>query len=53
VNRPERTFGEVGPGQGILYEDSSRRPALAVNRDSAAELLGLAPDDEVMLRGPI
>jgi S-adenosyl-L-methionine hydrolase (adenosine-forming) len=44
-----RTFGDVGPGQGILYEDSSHGLALAVNRESAAELLGLAPDDEVVL----
>jgi S-adenosylmethionine hydrolase len=46
-----RTFGDVGPGQGIVYEDSYRSLALAVNRESAAELLGLAPDDEVVL-GP-
>jgi S-adenosyl-L-methionine hydrolase (adenosine-forming) len=44
-----RTFSDVGPGQGIMYEDSSRSVALAVNRDSAADLLELAPDDEVML----
>jgi S-adenosyl-L-methionine hydrolase (adenosine-forming) len=44
-----RTFGDVGPGQGILYEDSSRSLALAVNRESAGELLGLHPDDEVVL----
>ena len=44
-----RTFGDVGPGQGILYEDSSHGLALAVNRESAADLLGLAPDDEVVL----
>lgn len=44
-----RAFGDVGPGQGILYEDSSRNLALAVNQESAAELLGLSPDDEVML----
>jgi S-adenosyl-L-methionine hydrolase (adenosine-forming) len=44
-----RTFADVGPGQGILYEDSSRSLALAVNRESAAELLGLTPDDEVVL----
>ena len=44
-----RAFGDVGPGQGILYEDSSRSLALAVNRESAAELLGLAPDEEVVL----
>jgi S-adenosyl-L-methionine hydrolase (adenosine-forming) len=44
-----RTFSDVGPGQGIMYEDSSRSVALAVNRDSAADLLELAPDDEVVL----
>ena len=44
-----RTFADVGAGQGILYEDSSRSLALAVNRESAGELLGLAPDDEVVL----
>jgi S-adenosylmethionine hydrolase len=44
-----RTFSDVGPGQGIMYEDSSRSLALAVNRESAAKLLELAPDDEVML----
>jgi S-adenosylmethionine hydrolase len=44
-----RTFADVGEGQGLLYEDSSRSLALAVNRDSAAEMLGLAPDDEVTL----
>jgi S-adenosyl-L-methionine hydrolase (adenosine-forming) len=44
-----RTFSDVGPGQGIVYEDASRSLALAVNRESAAQLLGLAPDDEVVL----
>ena len=44
-----RTFADVGEGQGLLYEDSSRSLALAVNRDSAAALLALAPDDEVTL----
>jgi S-adenosylmethionine hydrolase len=44
-----RAFSDVGPGQGILYEDASRSLALAVNRDSAAEMLGLGPDDEVVL----
>ena len=43
------TFADVGEGQGVLYEDSSRSLALAVNRQSAAEQLSLAPDDEVML----
>jgi S-adenosyl-L-methionine hydrolase (adenosine-forming) len=44
-----RTFADVGIGEGIVYEDSSRTLALAVNRDSAATRLGLAPDDEVVL----
>ena len=50
INVPfARTFGDVGPGQGLLYEDSVRSLALAINRDSAAEILGLAADDEVTL----
>ncbi len=44
-----RTFADVGEGQGLLYEDSARTLALAVNRESAAEMLGLGPDDEVTL----
>ena len=34
----------------LLYEDSSRRLALAVNNGSAAGLLDLGPDSEVTLR---
>jgi S-adenosyl-L-methionine hydrolase (adenosine-forming) len=44
-----KTFSDVGPGQAIMYEDSSRSLALAINRESAAELLQLVPDDEVVL----
>ena len=44
-----RTFTDVGAGQGLLYEDSASSLALAVNRESAAEMLGLSPDDEVTL----
>ena len=44
------TFADVGPGELILYVDSYRSLALAVNRDSAAERLGLGPGDEVVLR---
>jgi S-adenosylmethionine hydrolase len=43
------TFGDVGEGGLILYEDSSRHLALAVNRGSAADELGLAAGDEVVL----
>jgi S-adenosyl-L-methionine hydrolase (adenosine-forming) len=45
-----RTFTDVEPGRLLLYEDSSRTLALAVNRASAAEQLGLSSDDEVVLR---
>ena len=44
-----RAFADVTAGQGLLYEDASQSLALAVNRDSAAELLGLRTDDEVVL----
>ena len=44
-----RTFSDVGPGQGLVYEDSARSLALAVNRESAAEILSLGLDDEVTL----
>lgn len=44
------TFGDVSPGQLILYEDSYRSLALAVNRGSAADVLDLSPRDEVVLR---
>jgi len=44
------TFGDVSPGQLILYEDSYRNLALAVNRGSAAEVLDLSPGSEVTLR---
>ena len=45
-----RTFEEVPEGALVLYEDSSRALALAVNRGSAERLLGLEEDDEVILR---
>lgn len=44
------TFADVDAGQVIVYEDASRTLAVAVNRGSAAELLGLEPDAEVRLR---
>jgi S-adenosyl-L-methionine hydrolase (adenosine-forming) len=47
-----RTFADVGPGGLLLYVDSYRALALAVNRGSAAETLGLAAGDEVVLRPP-
>jgi S-adenosyl-L-methionine hydrolase (adenosine-forming) len=44
------TFADVSPGELILYVDSYRSLALAVNRASAADRLRLGPGDEVVLR---
>jgi len=44
-------FGDVAPGELLLYEDALRTLALAVNRGSAATELGVGPDDEIVLRG--
>jgi S-adenosylmethionine hydrolase len=44
------TSADVGEGELLVYLDSSRQLALAVNRGSAAIELGLAPGDEVVLR---
>jgi S-adenosylmethionine hydrolase len=38
------TFADVGDGELLLYEDAQHQLALAVNRGSAAEELGLARD---------
>jgi S-adenosylmethionine hydrolase len=43
------TFADVPAGELLLYEDSSRTLALAVNRGDAATVLGLELDDEVRL----
>ncbi len=48
------TFGNVPPGQALLYEDSYGRLTLAVNQGSAADLLGLREDAEVVItRAPL
>jgi S-adenosyl-L-methionine hydrolase (adenosine-forming) len=44
------TFAEVTPGELLIYEDATRMVALAVNRGSAAELLGAGTDDELTVR---
>src|SRR3954451_18731318 len=44
------TFADVAPGELILYEDAYRTLALAVNRGSARELLGVERDDELWIR---
>ncbi len=43
------TFADVPAGGLLLYEDGYRTLALAVNRGSALDELGLALDDEVLL----
>ena len=45
-----RTFADVGEGRLLLYVDSYRSLALAINRGSAAAELRLAPGDQVVLR---
>ena len=44
------TFADVAAGELLVYEDAYRTLALAVNRGSAAERLGLELDAEVRLR---
>ena len=46
-----RIFGDVRPGEIILYEDSSGSLALAVNRGSASRLLATMVGQEVTLVG--
>jgi S-adenosylmethionine hydrolase len=43
------TFADVATGELVLYEDAHRRPAIAVNRGSAAERLGLGVGDELRI----
>jgi hypothetical protein len=44
-----RTFAEVDAGRLLLYEDGYRRLAVAVSHGDAAELLGIAVDDELRI----
>jgi S-adenosyl-L-methionine hydrolase (adenosine-forming) len=44
------TFADVPAGDLLLYEDAYRTLALAVNRGSAAELLGVDLDGEIRIR---
>ncbi|HWI22110.1 MAG TPA: SAM-dependent chlorinase/fluorinase [Baekduia sp.] len=43
------TYADVDPGVLILYQDAYETAAVAVNRGSAKELLGLDIDSEVLL----
>ena len=47
-----RSFGLAPEGRLLLYEDSRGTLALAVNRGSAARLLGAGQGDEVLLEAP-
>ncbi len=46
------TFADVPPGGLLVYEDAHRTLALAVGKGSAAQLLGIGPDDAVGLCAP-
>ena len=46
-----RAFTDVAPGALLAYRDSHGALALAINGGSAAEQLGVHPDDELTLRG--
>jgi S-adenosylmethionine hydrolase len=48
--RYSTAFADVEPGRLLLYEDAQQMAALAVNCGSAADALGVTPDDEVVLR---
>ena len=45
-----RTFAEVGEGELLVYEDARHNLAIAVNRGSAADELGIGTDAELRLR---
>jgi S-adenosylmethionine hydrolase len=45
-----RTFGELAPGDPLLYEDSYGRACIGVNQGSAVATLGLRDGDRVELR---
>lgn len=44
-----RTFADVPPGELVVYEDSDRRLAVAVNQGSAVDRLGLSVGDELRI----
>jgi S-adenosylmethionine hydrolase len=50
ASRYVSTFADVAPGELLLYEDAQRTIAVAVNRGSAAELLHVGRDDELLVR---
>ena len=45
-----RTFADARPGDILLYEDSYRNIAIAINGGSAAEMLAARAGDRIALR---
>ena len=45
-----RTFGDARPGEIVLYEDSYRNVAIAINRGSAAQMFSASTEQPVELR---
>ncbi|MBA3718574.1 MAG: SAM-dependent chlorinase/fluorinase [Actinobacteria bacterium] len=45
-----RTFADARPGDILLYEDSYRNIAIAINGGSAAEMFAARPGDRIALR---
>lgn len=45
-----QTFADVRPGEVLVYEDSYRTLAVAINRGDAAATMGAATDAEIRLR---
>jgi S-adenosyl-L-methionine hydrolase (adenosine-forming) len=45
-----QTFGDVAPGELVIYEDSAGDVAIALNGGSAAAALDLKTGDELELR---
>jgi S-adenosyl-L-methionine hydrolase (adenosine-forming) len=44
-----RTYADARPGEIVLYEDSYRNIAIAINRGSAAEMFAAQPGQRVLL----
>ncbi len=44
------TFADVAPGELLLYEDAQQMAALAVNRGSAADVLRVGRNGELLIR---
>ena len=44
-----RTYADARPGEIVLYEDSYRNIAIAINRGSAAEMFAAQPGQHVLL----